>query len=419
MAMTYQDEKKKEQEQVQPQYNLQGVSAGTQAQLAKGQQGYQPSETVQQAQANLQQVQGMRPQSYNSKYGPALESILQQIQNPEGFKYEFNGDNQFKYLADLYTNQGRQASLDAQGQAAALTGGYGNSYGALAGAQAYQQHLLGLYDRGIDLQGQAYQRYTDQRGDLYNQMGALQGADETEYGRNRDAMADWRQDVANAQSAYQDERNFGYGQYTDALDNATRMAQMENADYRATEDAAYRDKAFDQSVREFEAGNQLDWAQLEEKQRQFDANLSEEQRQYNQNQAISLVSDILARGQMPSNDLLVAAGLSYEDAQKLMAQVGGGPAPKPKTKLQEVGEFLTSVPGTKSAGFTAGPGMTYDYVTQLADIAENKAADAKGEDKAHYTNLANKYNTILGNGEADPNYYASLLENFKKKTGGK
>ena len=381
MAMTYQDEKKKEQEQTQ--YNLQGVSAGTQAQLAKGQQGYQPSETVQQAQANLQQVQGMRPQSYNSKYGPALESILQQIQNPEGFKYEFNGDNQFKYLADLYTNQGRQASLDAQGQAAALTGGYGNSYGALAGAQAYQQHLLGLYDRGIDLQGQAYQRYADQRGDLYNQMGALQGADETEYGRNRDAMADWRQDVANAQNAYQDERNFGYTQYTDALDNATRMAQMENADYRATEDAAYRDKAFDQSVNEFAANNQLEWAQLEEKQRQFDANLSEEQRQYNQNQAISLCSDILARGQMPSNDLLVAAGLSYEDAQKLKAQVGGG-TPKPST---------TAATGV-AAGVGGYAGIGGDY-SLLAQTAKDKAANATGEDKKKYEELAKGYEDAM------------------------
>ena len=381
MAMTYQDEKKKEQEQTQ--YNLQGVSAGTQAQLAKGQQGYQPGETVQQAQANLQQVQGMRPQSYNSKYSPALESILQQIQNPEGFKYEFNGDNQFKYLADLYTNQGRQASLDAQGQAAALTGGYGNSYGALAGAQAYQQHLLGLYDRGIDLQGQAYQRYADQRGDLYNQMGALQGADETEYGRNRDAMADWRQDVANAQNAYQDERNFGYTQYTDALDNATRMAQMENADYRATEDAAYRDKAFDQSVNEFAANNQLEWAQLEEKQRQFDANLSEEQRQYNQNQAISLCSDILARGQMPSNDLLVAAGLSYEDAQKLKAQVGGG-TPKPSTAA------ATGV----AAGAGGFAGVSGDY-SLLAQTAKDKAANASGADKKYYEDQAKGYEDAM------------------------
>ena len=401
MAMTYQDEKKKEQTQ----YNLQGVSAGTQAQLEKGQQGYQPGETVQQAQANLQQVQGMRPQSYNSKYSPALESILQQIQNPEGFKYEFNGDNQFKYLADLYTNQGRQASLDAQGQAAALTGGYGNSYGALAGAQAYQQHLLGLYDRGIDLQGQAYQRYADQRGDLYNQMGALQGADETEYGRNRDAMADWRQDVANAQNAYQDERNFGYTQYTDALDNATRMAQMENADYRATEDAAYRDKAFDQSVNEFAANNQLEWAQLEEKQRQFDANLSEEQRQYNQNQAISLCSDILARGQMPSNDLLVAAGLSYEDAQKLIAQVGGGGTPKPSTAA------ATGV----AAGIGGYAGVSGDY-SLLAQTAKDKAANATGADKKYYEDQAKGYEDAMRMlEEAKKN--SKWLEEYKKKNG--
>ena len=60
---------------------------------------------------------------------------------------------------------------------------------------------------------------------------------------------------------------------------------------------------------------------MAEQIRQFDATMSEDQRQYNQNMAANWVSDILANGQIPSTDLLAMAGLSYEDAQRLVAKM--------------------------------------------------------------------------------------------------
>ena len=42
-------------------------------------------------------------------------------------------------------------SQDTIGSAAALTGGYGNSYAQNAGNQAYNQYLLGLFDQGSNL----------------------------------------------------------------------------------------------------------------------------------------------------------------------------------------------------------------------------------------------------------------------------
>lgn len=89
-----------------------------------------------------------------------LHSILAQVGAPD-YHYNFNEDELFRYYADLYTQKGKQASLDTMGQAASLTGGYGNSYAQSVGNQQYQQYLLGLYDKGMDLQNAAYQRYND------------------------------------------------------------------------------------------------------------------------------------------------------------------------------------------------------------------------------------------------------------------
>ena len=462
MAMTYQDEKKKQQQTVQQAqpvqttggYNLQGVSEATQQNMTRAQQGYQPSETVQQAQARIQQLQGLKPQTYNSKYSAALENILQEIQNPGEFKYEFNGDNQFKYLADMFQQMGKQASLDAQGQAAALTGGYGNSYGLNAGAQAYQQYLLGLYDKGVDLQGQAYQRYADRQANQYNQLAALQDADDTAYARSRDEISDWEREADRAQTAYESERNFDYNAYADALQNAMQIGQMEQSafqdarDYeesvlRADQDEAYRQQQFNEQVRQndldeayrqqafgeqvrqanldeqyrrdslaqnqaqFEATTSLDWAQLAEKQREYDAGLSEEQRQYNTKNAIAMCTDILANGQIPSNDLLIAAGLSYEDAQKLIAKVGGsgGTGGTKLTAAQQLATMQGVTAGAYgSTGLTGGLGAIAGNYEQLAETAEQKAASAtNSQDKKNYEEIAKKYRKML-----------DVVENAKK-----
>ena len=365
MATTYADEQKKKQQEIaaQPaqQGGLSGVSANTQAQLAKYQNGYQPNEQAQAAQQNLQTVQQQKPQTYNSKYGAQLDTILQEIQSPKTFKYDMNGDPLFNSYKDLVVEQAKQGAVNAQGMAAGLTGGYGNSYAQTAGAQAYQQALLPLYERVPEFASLARQNYDADISNRYRALGALQDAENAEYDRYRDTVGDWREDVAQAQDAYRDERDFGYSDYLNSLNYWNNQAAAENADMRADQDEEfrkaqleeqirgtdldndYRNRALDWNMqtdqRDFEAqqywnteNNKLEWANLEEKQRQFDADLSEEQRQYNQKIAISYVSEILANGQMPSMELLIAAGLSYEDAQKLMAQIStGGYTPKKTT----------------------------------------------------------------------------------------
>ena len=313
-------------------YNgMKGVSENTANNLGNYQQGYQQSQQVQQANDYLQQIQAQKPQNYNSKYGEQLNALLQQIQNPKDFKYDFNGDELFKYYADNYVQKGKQAAMDVQGQAAALTGGYGNSYGQQVGQQQYQQYLLNLYDKGLDLRDRAYQAYQDKLGndkDAYNLMAQ---AENTDYGRYQDRLANWQNERAYAADQLNTERNYDYNQYKNDLDYWTNMAQAEASAAQNQQNFEEGQRQFNESMAQsqaqFEATDKLNWAKLEQDQAQHDADLTEKQREYDRSVAIDYVSAILANGQIPSNELLVAAGLSLEDAQRLIAQVtSGGPS---------------------------------------------------------------------------------------------
>lgn len=70
-----------------------------------------------------------------------LDAALGDINNYGDFKYDLNADMLYQQALDNYVMQGQQAMVDATANAAALTGGYGNSYAAGVGNQAFQAHL--------------------------------------------------------------------------------------------------------------------------------------------------------------------------------------------------------------------------------------------------------------------------------------
>lgn len=313
--------------------------------LAQQPGAYKQSDAVTKAQQQLQAIEASRPQGYNSKYGTALDNILAQIQNPKDFKYDFNGDELFKQYADQYTQKGRQASMNAMGQAAALTGGYGNSYAQQVGNQAYDQYLLDLYDKGLELRDRAYQQYKDQRADLYNQYGAISNQDNTEYGRYRDTVGDWKDDRNYYTNYMNNERNFDYGQYRDEMADYKNTRDYLTNQYRYENDfgyGQYRDEVSDymnmlnyynnnySNEKNFDYGAFVDNRNYEENVRQFQESLDWDKMSTQQKYAAEWCMQMLAAGQMPSDEQLAAAGLSAEDAAKLMApaqvivQGGGG-----------------------------------------------------------------------------------------------
>lgn len=132
-------------------------------------------------------------------YGQQLDELYEQIMNRQPFQFDLNEDALYQQLKDSYIQSGRLAMMDTMGQAATLTGGYGNSYAQGVGQQAYQQYLQGLTDEIPDLYAMALNRYMAEGDALYDQLGALQWKAEFDEDQRRYDQA-WEQEYGSGDS---------------------------------------------------------------------------------------------------------------------------------------------------------------------------------------------------------------------------
>jgi hypothetical protein len=157
--------------------------------------------------------------------------MVGQILNRGDFNYDLNGDALYNQYKDRYMNLGKQAMMDTMGQAAALTGGYGNSYAQMAGQQAYQGYLQGLNDKVPELYQLALDRYNQQGQDLYNKYGLLSEQDQTGYDRWTNQYNQWLNERDYLTGRYDTERSYDYGTYRDQVGDDQWMASF-NEDLR-------------------------------------------------------------------------------------------------------------------------------------------------------------------------------------------
>ena len=236
--------------------------------LSKYDSGYQKSEDVIKA-------EGLKTEAENAvkNYGDfaysdqaTLDAIMDKILNREDFSYDLNGDALYQQYKDKYTQQGKMAMMDTMGQAAAMTGGYGNSYASTAGNQAYQAHLENLNDIVPELYQMAYDRYNQEGQDLYNQYGLLSDdrnmeyamwgdkynqlvADRDYYGNEaNNAYAkdygEWSDQRDYDTSQYWNETNFGYGQERDKIADEQWKAQFDEAQRQFNRQQALAEQQF-------------------------------------------------------------------------------------------------------------------------------------------------------------------------------
>ena len=177
--------------------------------------GYTPSQSVLDAYNYLQAMINSRPADYVSQYKDQLQGMLDQIMNREDFHYDALSDPIYQLYRDQYIMGGKRAMQDTMGQAAALTGGYGNSYAQSVGQQAYNQYMEGLNNIIPDLQQQAYQRYVDEGDQMAQNYQLLNQAENQDYGRYRDTYEDWQTERQLAENSYNSERGFDYGAFSD------------------------------------------------------------------------------------------------------------------------------------------------------------------------------------------------------------
>ena len=209
----------------------QGVSGYTQNKINGLEGGYTPGSAVQQAQAYLNQVQSRRPGEYQSQWDGELTELYNRIANRKPFSYDIGTDPVYQQYREQYQRQGRLAMQDTMGQAAALTGGYGSTYGEQVGQQAYNAYLQNLNDVVPDLYNAAYNRYRDEGTDLYNQYGLLSDRENQAYSRYRDTVNDYYSDLSDARSAYDSAYSRDYNQWSDQLSYWAQKAANENSAY--------------------------------------------------------------------------------------------------------------------------------------------------------------------------------------------
>ena len=222
---------------------------------------YVESDLVKQAQSLLQQHMANQPGQYNSQWSGQLTDMLGQIQNRPEFKYDINSDALWNQYKDQYTQLGQQAMMDTMGQAAALTGGYGNSYAQSVGQQAYQNYLQGLTDKAPELYQLALNKYQMDSADLMNKYGLLASAEDQEYGRYMDAVNQYYAQMDRLQNRYDTERNWDYAQYVDDRDfGYGQYIDDRNYQYQTERDAVADRQwqaQFDEALRQFNFANKL------------------------------------------------------------------------------------------------------------------------------------------------------------------
>jgi len=225
--------------------NLAGISDASKNNLNYYAQGYQPSQQVNQAQEYLQKVMSGQPGAFQSKYTGDIDSLYRQIMQRPQFKYDLNTDPAYQQYKHHYTTLGQRAMQDVIGDSAALTGGYGNSWGATAGSQAYQAYLQQLNDIVPQLEDRAYQRYAQEGQDLRQNLNTAQGLMDTEYGQHRDTVGDWMADREFAAQQYGDDYQRDYNQWMSMLNYWQQMAQAENENF-------WNQQNYDFALRQYE-----------------------------------------------------------------------------------------------------------------------------------------------------------------------
>ena len=201
-----------------------------------------------------------------SEYKELADQLLKDYMNREDFSYDFNGDALYQQYKDKYIKQGKMAMQDTIGQASAMTGGYGNSYAATAGNQAYQASIENLNDVIPELYQMAYDRYNQKGQDMLNQYSLASDAYSRDYGEYMDKLGildsdrsywgieadnsfnkDWGMYDSNRtfeQGRHDTEQGYLYQTGRDAIEDARKERELKMAE----EEWGYKKKAYEDGL---------------------------------------------------------------------------------------------------------------------------------------------------------------------------
>ncbi len=163
---------------------------------------------------------GVERPIYSSTYGNTIKDKVNELLNKEKFSYNPENDQLYSSYKKQYTREGQRATEDAIGQAAAMSGGVPSTYAATAGAQAGNYYASQMADKIPELYQLAYNQYMNDIENTRANINVLNALDEAEYNKHLTEL-----------DQYNADRNFGYGQYLDEINQNTaeRAEALEKA----------------------------------------------------------------------------------------------------------------------------------------------------------------------------------------------
>lgn len=193
---------------------------------------YTPSQAVTLAKEAVENQKKKKPGEYVSQWQTKLDTVLDGLIRREPFRYDLSGDALYRQYREAALRDGKLAMLDTQGQAAALTGGYGNSYAQTVGQQAYTRQMQTLNDKIPELYALALEQYDREGKAMESRYQLLAGQERQDYDRYQDALDAWQKEADRLQNAYQGERDFDYGSYRDLVEDEQWQAEFDEAKRR-------------------------------------------------------------------------------------------------------------------------------------------------------------------------------------------
>lgn len=166
----------------------------------------------------------------------ALKSALGDIQGYGDFKYDLNADLLYQNMVDNHMLQGQKAMMDTNAAAAALSGGYGNSWAASVGNQAYQDYITQANNMIPQFQQMAlntWQSGLDRRMGVYD---AISQQLANELSIEDMAFAIWAQNEANAANAHSMNSQGAFNEWSSGLEQLLGQYDV-TKDYYATLEA--------------------------------------------------------------------------------------------------------------------------------------------------------------------------------------
>lgn len=171
-------------------------------------------------------VQATKIDPYQSAYNDKISALADKIANREQFQYDFNTDPLYQNYKDQYQRQATLGQESAMANAAALSGGYGNSYAATAGNLAYQENMAHLNDVIPQLYQMAYDKYNT---DLANQRADLdmwRNLDSDDYSKYRDTVSNTQWNDQFKSNNYYQATDMANTQKQRGIDNTLNEKQL-------------------------------------------------------------------------------------------------------------------------------------------------------------------------------------------------